>query len=95
MVARAQTLIAIIRAGIDEVLRAHTGDGPTPLVALGPIPSPIERINGRIRWQILLRGHSRHPLRWLLRVLRPHLGPLGSGAAQTSALVDVDPQSLL
>jgi len=95
VIARAEALIELVRARIDEVSRAHTGESSTPLVALGPIASPIERINRRVRWQILLRGTTRHPLRWLLRALRPHLGPLGSGAAQTSAIVDVDPQSLL
>lgn len=95
VIARAEELIQLVHARIETVARAHSKDEPTPLVALGPIPSPIERINKRIRWQILLRGTNRHPLRWLLRALRPHMGPNGSGAAQTMALVDVDPQSLL
>lgn len=65
------------------------------LAVLGPVPSPIERINRRVRHQILLRAMRRGPLRWLLTELRPHLGIQGTGARQTLAMVDVDPQSLL
>jgi len=44
---------------------------------------------------MLVRAHQRGALRWLLGHLRAHLGTDGSGAAQTLAIVDVDPQSLL
>ncbi|MCA9661808.1 MAG: primosomal protein N', partial [Myxococcales bacterium] len=97
VIARATAIAERVQAGIAEVARAHegAGEGESPLVALGPIPSPIERINRKTRWQLLIRARARHPLRWLLRALRPALGPAGSGPAQTLALVDVDPQSLL
>ncbi len=95
VVARSQALIELVQTGIAEVSRAHSEDTRAPLIALGPIPSPIERINRRLRWQILLRASRRHPLRWLLRALRPHLGQLGSGTKQSLAIVDVDPLSLL
>ncbi len=65
------------------------------MMMLGPTPSPIERINRRTRWQVLLRARERSPLRWLLGELRPLLGPEGQGDAQTLAIVDVDPQSML
>ncbi len=69
---------------------------PRPVIQrLGPVPSPIERVNRKTRWQILLRARSRVPLRWLLRALRPALGRTGSGLRETQARVDVDPQSLL
>jgi primosomal protein N' (replication factor Y) len=72
-----------------------TGDGRPVLMMLGPMPSPIERINRRVRWQLLLRARQRGPLRWLLGELRPWLGAEGSGEAQTMAMVDVDPQTML
>jgi primosomal protein N' (replication factor Y) len=65
------------------------------VVVLGPVPSPIERINQRHRVQMLLRAPARAPLRWLLRRLRASLGTLGRGDASTLAFVDVDPYSLL
>lgn len=66
-----------------------------PLRVLGPVPSPIERINRRSRWQLLLRASDRGPLRWALERLRADLGQAGTGMHQTLATVDVDPQSLL
>ncbi len=92
--ARARKLGRWLRGGVDKVAAEHPGQLP-PLSLLGPIPSPIERINRRIRWQLLLRARRRAPLRWLLSGLRDKLGPEGAGHAQTLALVDVDPQSLL
>jgi primosomal protein N' (replication factor Y) len=62
---------------------------------LGPVPSPIERINRRTRWQLLLRAPDRRALRWVLAQLRGSLGADGSGARETRAVVDVDPQTLL
>ena len=62
---------------------------------LGPVPSPIERVNRKIRWQLLVRASARPPLRWLLKQLRPQLGLDGSGDFKTSAVMDVDPQTLL
>jgi primosomal protein N' (replication factor Y) len=70
-----------------------TGDDAVSV--LGPVPSPIERINRRTRWQVLLRSPVRGPLRRVLRGLRPHLGNEGSGTARTTATIDVDPQTLL
>ncbi len=79
-----------------EVPEGSTDPSPRPvLMMLGPMPSPIERINRRVRWQLLLRARERGPLRWLLGELRPWLGAEGSGAAQTTAMVDVDPQTML
>lgn len=94
---RAKALGAAVSRASDVVARRHEGDPDAPpmLAALGPVPSPIERINRRVRWQILVRARERGPLRWLLSELRTRLGPEGSGPDKTMALVDVDPQSLL
>ena len=92
---RAEDLAARVRAHLAEIAAKHPEGDEAPIAALGPVPSPIERINRRTRWQLLLRARARPPLRWLLRQLRPHLGPAGSGPRQTLALIDVDPQTLL
>jgi primosomal protein N' (replication factor Y) len=92
-----------VRARSDElaqavqscVSRMAEADPKARVRVLGPVASPIERINRRVRWQILLRANSRGPLRWMLRALRPVLGASGSGPRQTQARVDVDPQTLL
>jgi len=99
-VARRMAGLARWVAGAVEVVSARHEDDSDPerppmLTCLGPVPSPIERVNRRTRHQILLRARERGPLRWLLSELRPLLGSEGSGARQTLATVDVDPQSLL
>jgi primosomal protein N' (replication factor Y) len=99
---RAKAIAGRLRPRIESVraahAQAHAGDeaeAARVLMMLGPMPSPIERINRRVRWQLLLRARQRAPLRWLLGELRPWLGAEGSGEAQTMAMVDVDPQSML
>jgi primosomal protein N' (replication factor Y) len=95
---RSEELAAVARVGVEEVRRKHASEGASetaPLRLLGPVASPIERVNRRVRWQLLIRASSRNPLRWLLRQLRPRLGEAGSGEFKTLAFVDVDPQSLL
>jgi primosomal protein N' (replication factor Y) len=96
---RAKRIAARLRPRIESVRAAHGEGGaegsPPVLMMLGPTPSPIERINRRVRWQLLLRARQRAPLRWLLGELRPWLGPEGSGGAETQAMVDVDPQTML
>ena len=95
---RAAELAAVARAGAEEIRRKHEADASAtglPLQVLGPAPSAIERVNRKVRWQILLRAASRAPLRWMLRQLRPRLGEAGSGEFKTMAIVDVDPQTLL
>ena len=65
------------------------------LMVLGPAPAPIERVNRRYRWQLLLRAEDRPALRWLLGRLRAGLGPQGSGTRATLASVDVDPHAMM
>lgn len=69
-------------------LRSGVGSG---IGLLGPVPSPIERINRRTRWQLLLRAPARGPLHALLRwfrAQRPDSGGVRVG-------IDIDPQTLL
>jgi primosomal protein N' (replication factor Y) len=90
--ARAEALGRFLREGIATLGQAT---GEDAVQVLGPVPSPIARINRRARYQLLLRGRARGPLRYILEHLRERLGLDGTGATQTTALVDVDPQSLL
>jgi primosomal protein N' (replication factor Y) len=76
-------------ASLDEIagrLRAH------PLAAglriLGPAPAPFERLRGRWRFQLLLRGPSGSRLRSLVREV------VGQ-AAPAELMIDVDPYDLL
>ena len=97
---RAEALGAFVRAGVEGAAHKQASlpagfDGRAPLALLGPVPSPIERVNKKIRWQLLIRATSRPPLRWLLKQLRPQLGLDGSGDFKTLAVLDVDPQTLL
>ncbi len=90
---RARELGRRLTEAVAHVVRRHGGAPVATL--LGPVPSPIERIDRRTRWQLLLRASDRGALRWLLAELRPQLGAVGHGAQQSFAMVDVDPQSML
>jgi primosomal protein N' (replication factor Y) len=90
---RARALAERLARAIAVVRSKHVG--ADPIAMLGPVASPIARIDRRTRWQLLLRAHSRSALRWVLAELRPALGASGSGAGNTLAFVDVDPQSML
>jgi len=90
---RAEALAQFLRRGIERMAQEAAGEALVDL--LGPVESPIARINRRSRWQLLLRSRQRAPLRWLLDHLRSHLGLEGRGVRETLAILDVDPQSLL
>lgn len=93
---RAEALGSFVRVCVDGVAHKQAaGDGRPVLTLLGPMPSMVERVNKKVRWQLLIRATTRPPLRWLLKQLRPRLGLDGSGDFKTSAMLDVDPQTLL
>lgn len=93
---RAEAIGGFVRVCVDGVAQKQAaGGGRAPLTMLGPMPSMVERVNKKVRWQLLIRASSRPPLRWLLKQLRPRLGLDGSGDFKTSAMLDVDPQTLL
>nr|MBA3541868.1 primosomal protein N' [Deltaproteobacteria bacterium] len=57
---------------------------------LGPVPAPLERLRGRTRWQIWLRGPDRHALRRVARMVQ------GTEVASSVRVgLDVDPMSAL
>src|SRR5262249_43924956 len=85
---RALRVATFLRPGLQQL-----GEGGE-VELRGPAPSPVFRINRRVRWQLLLRSRQRGPLRWVLRHLRNQLGSEGRGGTETVAWVDVDPQVL-
>ena len=73
---------------------------PTFAVVLGPAPAPIEKIKGRARWQLLLKGEHPRALHGLIQRVRQELGQefgLGKtrGGREMRTIVDVDPYSML
>jgi primosomal protein N' (replication factor Y) len=69
----------------------QSGRGPT---VLGPAPAPIERIKGRERWQVLLKGYDRTLLHEVVRTVQEEL--IGQGRSpQLRIIVDVDPYNML
>jgi primosomal protein N' (replication factor Y) len=64
------------------------------VIVLGPIVSPIARIAGRFRWQILLKGLNTTAFRTYLAALAQAL-PALSGSKKAQAVIDVDPVSML
>ena len=69
-------------------------------VMLGPAPAPIEKIKGRIRWQLLLKGEQPRILHGLIQRVRQDLEQeLGRaktrGGRDMRTIVDIDPYSML
>ena len=59
---------------------------------LGPAPASLARLQGRFRWQILLKSYGREPLARVLLYLRE---AWTTSRANLSLTLDVDPSSLL
>ena len=72
--------------GIGEALRASGGE----LRISGPAPAPLERLQGRWRFQILVRAADRRAVLAALEAAVPDRAPAG-----TQLAVDVDPQDLM
>jgi primosomal protein N' (replication factor Y) len=72
-------------------LGAAIGDGRHPGLRLsGPAPAPLERLQGRWRFQLLLRAPDRRAVLSALEAAIPE-----RAAAGVQVAVDVDPQDLL
>ncbi|MEE9384233.1 MAG: primosomal protein N' [Nannocystaceae bacterium] len=80
-----------IATGVAQQIRMRAEVESGAVRVLGPVASPIERINRRTRWQVLLRAPQRLPLHRMLHFVR------GAASLQRSVQVtlDIDPQSLL
>lgn len=61
---------------------------------LGPAPAPLERVNGRERWQLLIKGEDRRTLHALVRSTYEELR-LHQRSAKVRIIVDVDPYDML
>ena len=64
--------------------------GPQGLRISGPAPAPFERLQGKWRFQILLRSPDRRSLLAALEACVPERPPAG-----TQIATDVDPQDLM
>ncbi|MGH7960697.1 MAG: hypothetical protein ACRERD_02585, partial [Candidatus Binatia bacterium] len=59
-----------------------------------PAPAPIERLKGRERWQILLKGEDRPTLHALVRKAQEE-GLTQSQTRDLRIIIDVDPYNML
>ncbi len=84
--AAAQALGAAAARAVQE-----TGD-PTAVQVLGPAPSPLARLRGRYRFQLLLKGSREELLDRVVRDVAAHASRLPKGLR---AVVDVNPGSML
>ena len=77
-----------------ELMTVNQFDGPTGVRLLGPMPAPMEKRQGRMRWQLLLDAKERKPLHNLLSCLLPYIEQDPS-ARRVRWSVDIDPQELV
>ena len=63
-------------------------------VLLGPAPAPIERLKGRYRWHLLLKGRQSHTLHALVRKGKEMI-LVRAKAQGIRVIVDVDPYSMM
>jgi len=85
--AYAERIVACLLANMDGLQK-------DPPLILGPAPAPLERLNGRERWQVLLKGEDRRTLHSIVRKtaeqLRTRHREIG-----IRLIVDVDPYDML
>jgi len=80
----------VIRALAEHVQAAATKG----VAILGPTPSPLERLRGRHRWQLLVRGVNGAAVRAAARAGRAAVRRQAR-AVDVRVIVDVDPNSML
>jgi primosomal protein N' (replication factor Y) (superfamily II helicase) len=79
-------------AAILENLRTGNADLRSRVRILGPAPAGLTRLQGRFRWQILIKSYGRAPLLHLLQHLRRAWSP--TSRSHLSLSLDIDPSSL-
>lgn len=67
---------------------------PKGVAVLGPAPAPLERLRGRFRWQILVRGRNGAAVRQTARLGREALRRKAQ-AIGVRLLIDVDPYNMM
>jgi primosomal protein N' (replication factor Y) len=75
-----------------EVARRAVAQGE-PADVLGPVASPLARLRGKHRWQLVLRAAEHAPLHRLALRLKAHHEARGPAGVELA--IDVDPVSLL
>ncbi len=80
-----QTKCAECAKAVFDELKSCLNDS---IIAVEPLPAPIERIKGLYRYQIMFRGEKLKRLRTKLRLIAMRKNPV-------EIFVDADPQSLL
>jgi primosomal protein N' (replication factor Y) len=75
-----------------ENFRTHHQDLRTRVRILGPAPAGLTRLQGRFRWQILIKSYGRPPLLRLLQHLHRTWGP--TPRSRLSLTLDIDPATL-
>jgi primosomal protein N' (replication factor Y) (superfamily II helicase) len=75
-----------------ENLRARQPDLRTRVRVLGPAPAGLTRLQGRFRWQILIKSYGRPALLHLLQHLRQAWTP--APRSRLSLTLDIDPSTL-
>jgi primosomal protein N' (replication factor Y) len=79
-------------AGALEDLRGRDPDLGSRVRVLGPAPAGLTRLQGRYRWQILIKSYGRGPLLQLIEQVRRVWTP--PPRAHLSLSLDIDPSSL-
>jgi len=79
---------------VAHYLHTHTQGRNGQTVVLGPAPAPIERLRGRTRWQVLLKGKDRRALLALVKKTQEELFTQHQRQG-VRVVVDVDPYSML
>ncbi len=76
-----------------ELVAVNQFEGPDGIQLLGPMPAPMEKRQGRMRWQLRLQAGERKPLHNLLSRLLPFMDmhPL---ARRLRWSIDIDPQDM-
>ncbi|MHB9072996.1 MAG: replication restart helicase PriA [Desulfobaccales bacterium] len=75
-----------------ENFRTQDPDLRTQVRILGPAPAGLTRLQGRFRWQILIKSYGRPPLLRLLQHLRQVWTPISR--SRLSLTLDIDPATL-
>jgi len=83
--------VALRLAAFAEWCEKVIAKAALPIIVLGPAPCPIERIQGRWRHHLILKGPPQALGRWI-RAVAPRLGTMRDGVRLA---VDRDPVSLL
>jgi primosomal protein N' (replication factor Y) (superfamily II helicase) len=83
---KARLMAAILQNSI-----ASSSTGREPIEILGPAPAPIEKLRGRYRWQLLLKGKQTSSLLDLARRAREAL----PRSRSVRLHIDVDPYNML